>query len=332
MIRIKFIRPLLVLLSLLLVSSCIDRDRKGIKPMVTGKPGEVLLVIDPYLWESEIGNFFIDFCNEPFEALPADEPRYDLVNIPSSGFTKLFKSHRNIFLTKISNQHKEPRIIVQRDLWAYPQLVVNLIGPDDSSMISYLHQNREKLMSLLETDELNRTIRNYQKNMAKGINEMLKTRHGYSVTLPSGYDVGLDTTHFVWLSHEVADMTQGVLIYDYPYTDTNTFTPEYLMAKRNEFTRRFVPGPTRGSYMKTEPEFPPIFREMVKNGAYLVEMRGLWRLERAFMGGPYISHTILDEKNNRVVTIDGFVYAPSLDKRNYVRELEAILQTFKLVN
>jgi hypothetical protein len=71
---------------------------------------------------------------------------------------------------------------------------------------------------------------------------------------------------------------------------------------------------------------------MAKNGEYLVELRGLWRLENAFMGGPFISHTILDEKNNRIVTVEGFVYAPSLDKRNYVRELEAILQTFELVN
>jgi hypothetical protein len=308
------------------------KDRKGIKPMVTGKPGEVLLVIDPYLWESSVGDFFIDLCSEPFEALPADEPRFDLIHIPSNGFSKLFKSHRNIFLTKISSQHEEPRIIVQRDLWAYPQLVVNLIGPNDSSMITYLEQNREKMISLLEGDERNRTIRNYRKNRAKGIDEILKTGHGFSISVPAGYELGVDTTNFIWLSHEVADMNQGVLIYDYPYTDTNTFTSDYLIAKRDLFTRLYVPGPTRGSYMKTERQYPVIFREMVKNGHYIVEMRGLWRLENAFMGGPFISHTTLDEKNNRVVTVEGFVYAPSLNKRNYVRELEAILQTFELVD
>ncbi len=330
MISVKSL--LLSFFLLLFLTSCIDKDRQGIKPMVSGKPGEVLLVIDPYLWESKVGDFFIDLCTEPFDALPANEPKYDLIHIPSSAFTKLFKSHRNIFLTKISSQHKEPRIIVQRDLWAYPQLVVNLIGPNDTSMISYLQENREKLLSLLEIDERNRTIQNYKKNRAKGIDESLKTGHGVSISVPAGYDVGLDTTNFIWLTHEVADMSQGVFIYYYPYTDTNTFSPEYLVAKRDEFTKRFVPGPTRGSYMKTEPLFPPIFRELAKNGSYLVELRGLWRLEKAFMGGPYISHTILDEKNNRVVTVGGFVYAPRLDKRNYVRELEAILYTFELVD
>jgi hypothetical protein len=83
--------------------------------------------------------------------------------------------------------------------------------------------------------------------------------------------------------------------------------------------------------MKTEQRYPVIRNEMAKNGEFLVELRGLWRLENAFMGGPFLSHTILDEKNNRIVTIEGFVYAPSLDKRNYVRELEAILQTFEVV-
>lgn len=320
------------LLAILILSSCLDKDRKGIKPMVSGKPGELLLVIDPYLWESAVGEFFIELCNEPFEALPVDEPKYDLIHIPSNSFNKLFKSHRNIFLTKISGQHKDPKIVVQRDLWAFPQLVVNLIGPNDTSMMTYLEENRERLLSLLEIDERNRTIYNYKKNRAKGIDEILKNNHGVSISVPAGYDIGVDSSDFVWLTHEVADMSQGVLIYYYPYTDTNTFTSEYLLSRRDEFTRKYIPGPTEKSYMKTESSYPVIFKEMVKNGKYMVELRGLWRLEKAFMGGPFISHTVLDEKNNRIVTVEGFVYAPRLDKRNYVRELEAILQTFGVVD
>jgi hypothetical protein len=300
--------------------------------MVTGKPGEVILVIDPYLWESELGQFFVDFCNVPVEALPVDEPSYTLVHIPSDGFNRIFKGHRNIILTDISNQHTESVIIVQRNVWAHPQLLIKVVGPNDSTLIAYLNENSERLRRLLEVDERNRTIENYRKNRAKGIDEMLKQQHQVSISVPSGYDVGVDSTNFVWLTHEVADLSQGILIYYYPYTDTNTFTADYLIGRRNEFARRFVPGPVDGSYMKTETEFPVIFRENAKNGEYMAEMRGLWRLEKAFMGGPFISHTVLDEPRNRVVTVEGFVYAPSLDKRLYVRELEAILYTFDIVD
>ena len=119
------------------------------------------------------------------------------------------------------------------------------------------------------------------------------------------------------------------MIYYYPYTDTNTFTPEYLIRKRNEFLHRYVPGPTKGSYMTTESQYPVIFREMAKDGDYLVELRGLWKLEKAFMGGPFISYTFVDEQHNRVVTIMGYVYNPSQDKRDLVRQVEAILYTFQ---
>jgi hypothetical protein len=323
---------LLALLIMVTAPACKQKERKGLLPMVTGKPGEIILVIEPYLWESELGQFFADFCNEPYDALPVDEPSYTLVHIPSDGFNRIFKGHRNIILTDISSQYQKPRIIVQRNVWARPQLLIKVAGAKDSSLMAYLRENSQKLRDLIETEERNRTIENYKKNRAKGIDEILRQEHHVSISVPAGYGVGVDSTDFVWLTHELSDLTQGVLIYYYPYTDTNTFTREYLIRKRNEFTRKYVPGPVAGSYMKTETEYPVIFREHAKNGSYMAEMRGLWRLEKGFMGGPFISHTMLDEKRNRVVTVEGFVYAPSLDKRLYVRELEAILYTFEIVD
>lgn len=328
----KRFASILAIIILIFTVSCQPKEHKVLLPKVSGMPGEVLLVIDKYLMESAIGDFFIETFSQSYEALPADEPIYDLIPIPSNGFSKLFKSHRNIFLIKISSEKVEPKIIVQQDVWATPQLVVNIIGPNDKSLITYLEENREKLISLLDVNEVNRTIGNYRKHMAKGINERLKTEHNLSISVPNGYSIGVDSSDFIWLTHEVADMIQGVLIYHYPYTDPNTFTPEYLISQRDVFTRKYVPGPISGSYMKTEHEFPVIFRENIKNGNYMAEIRGLWRTEKAFMGGPFLSYTMLDEKRNRVVTAEGFVFAPSRDKRNYVRELQAIIQTVEIID
>ena len=319
------------LLTVLLLTSCLHKERKGIKPMVSGKPGEVLLVIDPYLWESSLGEFFTKLFSTPFEGLPADEPIYDLIHIPTSGFNKIFKGHRNIFLVKIAGEYREPKIIIQRDIWAYPQLVVNLVAPSDTSMVRYLRQNQDKLLALLKEDERNRIIMNYSKNLARGIDAKLRDEHGLSISVPAGYEMDVDSSDFIWLAHETPEISQGVLIYYYPYTDPNTFTKEYLIKKRDEFTKKYVPGPRKGSYMITEADYPVIFRELEENNRYIAELKGLWKLQNGFMGGPFVSHTMLDEKNNRVVTADGFVYAPGQNKRNYVRELEAILQTFKVV-
>ena len=317
---------------LLLFSFSCKKEKQPLLPKITGKPGEVILVIDQYVWDTEIGIYLNNLLTRPFDALPQVEPSYDPVRIASSAFSNIFKSHRNIIITKISPRNKKPRILVQRDLWAKPQIVINIIGPNDSTTVNYLKENGDKLLNLLNQAEINRTINNYKRNKAKGIDESLRMKHQVSISAPMGYQVSVDSSDFVWISHELTDLTQAVLIYHYAYTDTNTFTSDYLMRKRNEFTRKYVPGPSRGSYMTIEPAYPVIFSEYNRDNQYWAELRGLWRLENGFMGGPFINMTTLDESRNRVISIDAFVYAPSLDKRNYVRELEAILQSFRITD
>jgi hypothetical protein len=36
---------------------------------------------------------------------------------------------------------------------------------------------------------------------------------------------------------------------------------------------------------------------------------------------------VVDEQHNRVVTVDGYVYNPGRDKRDLVRQIEALLYT-----
>lgn len=48
-------------------------------------------------------------------------------------------------------------------------------------------------------------------------------------------------------------------------------------------------------------------------------------MENYIMGGPFVQLSTVDTRRNRIVTVEGFVFAPSEEKRNYVRQLEAIL-------
>jgi hypothetical protein len=327
----KKVIPFIPVLLILILVTC-KREKQPLLPKVTGKPGEVIVVMDQYIWDSDIGILLNNILTKPFKALPQTEPSYDPVRIASSAFNNIFKSHRNIIIAKISPRNKKPRILVQRDIWAKPQIVINLIGPNDSTTVEYLMLNGEKLVNLLDQAEINRTVINYRRNRAKVLDDSLRERHQVSITVPSGYHVDVDSSDFVWISHELTDLTQSVLIYHYEYTDTNTFTTEYLVSKRNEFTGKYVPGPSEGSFMIVEPDYPVTFHEYTRDNAYCAELRGLWKLENGFMGGPFINITSLDENKNRVVTVDAFIYAPGLDKRNYVRELEAILNSFKITS
>jgi hypothetical protein len=54
-------------------------------------------------------------------------------------------------------------------------------------------------------------------------------------------------------------------------------------------------------------------------------------MKNDFMGGPFVNYAIEDKTNNRYLIAEGYVYAPSVKKRDYVHEIEAILTsiTFK---
>ena len=48
------------------------------------------------------------------------------------------------------------------------------------------------------------------------------------------------------------------------------------------------------------------------------------------MGGPFVCYVYMDEKNDRLLVAEGFVFAPEEKKRAVIRQLEAALQTIVL--
>ena len=48
------------------------------------------------------------------------------------------------------------------------------------------------------------------------------------------------------------------------------------------------------------------------------------------MGGPFYSLTTYDEKSGMLVTVEGYVYAPFFEKREYMREVEAVVRSLTL--
>ena len=59
------------------------------------------------------------------------------------------------------------------------------------------------------------------------------------------------------------------------------------------------------------------------------EIRGLWRMEGYFMGGPFYTYSFFNPENRMQYMIDGYVYAPQFDKLPLLREVEAIAKSAK---
>ena len=47
------------------------------------------------------------------------------------------------------------------------------------------------------------------------------------------------------------------------------------------------------------------------------------------MAGPFLQYIINDKANNRNIVLEGFVFAPSAAKRDYVFEVETVLRSLQ---
>jgi len=320
----------IVTIAIIFLSSCKDGDQSSLLPNVTGKSGEVILVIEPDHWASNIGMEFQKKLSQAYPALPQGEPMFDLIHIPYTAFTNIFKTHRNIVFAKVDKGLHEPKIVVQKDVWAKPQIIVNVLAPNDSVLETLVKEKGDLLVGRILKKEMERYVNSYKRHEKISAINRLENKFGIRLTVPGGYTLDVDTTDFVWMERRGrGDVVQGILVYSYDKPEVE-LTTDYLFAKRTQFTKKYVPGPTTGSYMIVEPEAVPYRREIKVNDINVIELRNLWKVENDFMGGPFVSFSFVDEKRNKVINIDGFVYAPRLDKRDYLRQVEAILNSVKI--
>jgi photosystem II stability/assembly factor-like uncharacterized protein len=79
--------------------------------------------------------------------------------------------------------------------------------------------------------------------------------------------------------------------------------------------------------MTTELAYFPSYEEFTFNGEFACSLRGLWKMENDFMGGPFYSLTMYDKSRGELVTVEGYAYAPYFDKRPYMREVESVVRS-----
>ena len=296
-----------------------------------GKPYELIVVCPQQEWTGEVGDTLRAVLTAPVPYLNQTEPLFDVLRVQERGFTGLVADHRNILKIRIDPSLPEVTTGVEYDVTARPQIVLTTAGPDDRSLVEYISKNRENLVHALEQAERDRAVEANSKFYNTGIDAAVRKTFGVGIKVPKGYVLAKQTDDFLWARYEYPTASQGFFIYAYPYEGPESLTPEALVKARNEFAA-LIPGPSDGSYMTTSDAFAPDFRMFRLEGRLWCEMRGFWDVYGDFMGGPFVSYTTVDTKTNRVITLDGYVYAPDLNKprkRNYIRGIEHLLYTIQ---
>ncbi len=311
--------------------SCNSEPDRRLLSNITGKAGELVVVINKKDWQASLGDTIRKYMGKPVPGLPQYEPFFDLISIAPDNFSNMFKTHRNLLILDKSTNAEEPAVEFKKNMWAQHQASIRISGCNSQMIANKIAEKHEVIETFFLNAEINRTLRHYKNNQKVELTNELSTKHHVSLIIPTGYNMDMDTNNFVWISHETPRISQGIFIYYYDYRDTATFTMDYLINKRNEICKKYVAGPYPGSYMGTDTANTIYFREYMKNDQYFAMIKGLWKLEnKGYMGGPFVSLSTVDEKRGRVVTAEGYVFASGKEKRNYIRQLETILHTLEI--
>ena len=320
---------LLLLLSALSVLVSCSRNPKALLPNVSGKAGEVIVVIDRDNWEGNLGNAVRDILATDCPYLAQKEPLFTLSNVTPGGFADLFKVHRNILIFNIDAQIQEEGIVYRNDVWAHPQCVIQVNAADGEGAFRLLTENAERVTASIEQAERDRIIANsklYEEaSLAKVVTEMI----GGSPHFPSGYKLKKKTDDFIWIADEKQYTLQGVFIYKYPAAENENFTEENIIAHRNAFLQENVPGMFDNTWMTTSDIVTPTVEFIKFRGHQFAQTRGFWEVHNDFMGGPFVSHSFYGEGAQDIIVIEGWVYAPRYDKRQYLRQVESIVYSFE---
>lgn len=319
---------LLLMLCSMMLTAC---KKDMIFPVASGRPYEVLVVIDNDMWQRPAGRAIFDVLDTDVPGLPQSERSFRISQSSPKDFNRTLNIFRNIILIEIDpTQYSQTKMKFTRDKYAMEQIVLTFHSPSEESLAQFCREHRMEIVEFLTKTEMQRLVRQLEKKHSGVTADLASEIFDCTLYAPEeikSYKKGQD---FLWTSNNTATGMVNICMYSYPYEGPETFNKEYILAKRDSAMKVNLPGsdPSR-MWMETD-TLCTVVTPIVVHNAYAMEARGLWYMRNDGMGGPFVSHHRVDTKNNRVIVVEGFVFAPEKQKRGLMRRLEGSLYTLQL--
>lgn len=324
----KKLGTLLLIISLL--TACEEKNSKKYQPESIGALNTLAVVMSNSLWEGEVGDEVRKYFAAPVPALTFEEPLFSIDHMPRSVFTGTTRYRRLVLFVERDSLDLAH---IKKDLYAAPQNIAVIKGRTNQEIIENIASKAPEIIANFRNMEIEEAQQRFLRSVNK--NTILEEKFGISLRMPSLYKVGRDEENFVWLDRDIPKGTLNLLVYTMPLTgfdNDSTLVGEFI-AMRDSIGQEFIPGPDvpgKITHMITERAFAPYIYSTEINGEEVIEARGIWEVKNFPMAGPFLTYIIDDEENNRKIVLEGFTFAPSTSKRDYMFELEAIMRSIKI--
>ncbi|SHM87500.1 DUF4837 family protein [Polaribacter sp. KT 15] len=324
-------KALILFVTALVLVSCKGTDKYVLRDSL-GKVNKVLVVTKASDWNGDLGSEIRNSFGEILVGLPQAEPILSVSQIAPNGFGSMMKVSRNIMI--IGEGEKE-EFYIKRNVYAQPQIIVYVYGTDDASISKVFNEHKKEIMAAYIDSDIKMTQKIFEKKKLDESQFETVKNLGITFTAPDNYNKVDDTGDFLWLrQHLLSGIAKtgsnNILVYSVPLEDEDKVA-ENIVNVRNQIGEKYIPGTNEETmHMITEEAYTPFTSEMVLDGKKTFETRGKWEVKNDFMAGPFLNYSVIDKKNNRIVVFEGFTYAPSVNKRAFIFELEAIAKSMKI--
>ena len=310
---------------LILLNACKEiRPKNRYLPESSGNINHLSIVMPEKSWNGFLGHKVRELLLVPFEGLPIDEPQFSIKFIPEKVFTGFAKNSRNIiWFVKDSIG----RFQLSENMMAKPQLVAKVSGEDEEIQAFYLEENIALLRASII--EIEQTEKRRRIKKSPSTDKEFSDRFQISVIYPSAYKKFKDSLNFIWIQKPIQKGHMNIIAYALPINALKKNIKKRIPAIRDSIGKAYIPGRLPGSYMITEHAYRPYYYKTQINGKLAYLTKGTWEVANDFMAGPFINYMVRDTLKKRWMVIEGFTFAPSASKRDYMFELNTIISSVK---
>lgn len=322
---IKFVSIALTLF----IFNCNDKSsNQRLLPASSGNINTLLVVVDNLLWEENIGEGIRSIFAAPVQGLGNPEPLFSISQMPTQVFSGFATKSRIVL--KIE-KGKPAGTSINTDVLAKPQTLVVVSGKTNQEIIDQMESNSEKIIAAFKKEE----IKEKQRRISQSLHDskLIQDQLGIDIKFPTAYRIGTHDNNFFWVRRDIATGNMDFMIYEVPLNQihrSDSTTVGDIIKMRDSIGKAHIQSSVEGAYMITEEAYAPYVFDTTIDNKPAIETKGIWDMKNAFMSGPFINYAIEDKANNRYVVVEGYVFAPSVEKRDHIFELEAILKSVKI--
>lgn len=323
-------RILLCFLTILGLSiACKDDGKADYLPESVGAMNTLTVVIDNDLWNSSVGDAIRENYTAAAQGLTWDEALFSVTQIPQQIFTGSIRNTSSVLYVMEDTLNVAH---MKTNMYSKPQKVGVIKGRNRDELIANIKKTASDFIADFKTLEIEKAQKRFQISLNK--EKALEEKFDISMKIPSIYRVGREEDNFVWIDRQIQKGNMNIIAYTMPwdsFQNDSTFVQD-IIKMRDSIGSLYIGGediPGKQNHMITEKAFSPYVFPAEVSGKKAAEVRGIWEMSAYPMAGPFLTYIINDKENNRKLILEGFVFAPATQKRDYMFELEAIMKSVR---